>query len=72
MLLMMAVGVDQITAFSAVAACINNVGPGLGKVASSFIEMSDFVKWVGVFAMLLGRLEIFTVLVLFSPTFWSD
>jgi trk system potassium uptake protein TrkH len=71
-LLMMASGVDQVTAFSAVAACINNVGPGLGKVASSFIEMNDFVKWLGVFAMLLGRLEIFTVLVLFSSSFWKD
>ena len=72
MLLMMAVGVDQITAFSAVAACINNVGPGLGDVASSFIGMNDIVKWLGVFAMLLGRLEIFTVLVLFSPSFWKS
>jgi trk system potassium uptake protein TrkH len=72
MLLVMAAGVDQITAFSAIAACINNVGPGLGRVASNFIEMNDFVKWIGIFAMLLGRLEIFTVLVLFSPTFWQD
>ncbi len=72
MLLMMVAGVDQITAFSAVAACINNVGPGLGKVASSFSEMNDFVKWLGAFAMLLGRLEIFTVLVLFSPSFWRN
>ncbi len=70
MLLMMAAGVDHITAFSAVAACINNVGPGLGEVASSFAGMSDWVKWLSAFAMLLGRLEIFTVLVLFSPTFW--
>jgi len=72
MLLVMAAGVDQITAFSAIAACINNIGPGLGRVASNFIEMNDFVKWIGIFAMLLGRLEIFTVLVLFSPTFWRD
>ncbi len=72
MLLMMAAGVDQVTAFSAVAACINNVGPGLGEVASSFTSMSDFVKWLSIFAMLLGRLEIFTVLVLFSPTFWRN
>ena len=72
MLLVMADGVDQVTAFSAIAACINNVGPGLGEVASTFVPMSDFVKWIGIFAMLLGRLEIFTVLVLFSPTFWRD
>ncbi len=70
MLLMMAGGLDQVTAFSAVAACINNVGPGLGKVASNFTEMNDFIKWLGAFAMLLGRLEIFTALVLLSPTFW--
>jgi len=70
MLAMMAGGLDQVTAFSAVAATINNVGPGLGKVASSFGEMSDFIKWLSIFAMLLGRLEIFTVLVLLSPTFW--
>jgi len=70
MLLMMAADVDQVTAFSAVAACINNVGPGLGDVASSFAGMTDPVKWLSAFAMLLGRLEIFTVLVLFSPTFW--
>ncbi|MEZ5477637.1 MAG: potassium transporter TrkG [Thiolinea sp.] len=72
MLLMMAAGVDQVTAFSAVAACINNVGPGLGKVAYSFAEMVTGVKWLGSFAMLLGRLEIFTVLVLFSPAFWRS
>jgi len=70
MLLMMAGGLDQVSAFSAVAACINNVGPGLGKVASNFTEMNDFIKWLGAFAMLLGRLEIFTALVLLSPTFW--
>ncbi|MEZ5535977.1 MAG: TrkH family potassium uptake protein [Thiolinea sp.] len=72
MLLIMADGVDQVTAFSAVAACINNVGPGLGRVAYSFAEMSDWVKWLSSFAMLLGRLEIFTVLVLFSPLFWRS
>ncbi len=70
MLLMMAAGVDQVTAFSAVAACINNLGPGLGEVATSFVSMDDYVKWLGAFGMLVGRLEIFTVLVLFSPHFW--
>lgn len=72
MLLMMHAGADHITAFSAVAACINNVGPGLGDVATSFTTMNSTVKWLGSFAMLLGRLEIFTVLVLFSPTFWRS
>ncbi|MBU2571336.1 MAG: TrkH family potassium uptake protein [Gammaproteobacteria bacterium] len=70
MLLMMAGGLDQVTAFSAVAACINNVGPGLGDVATSFRTVSDPVKWLACFAMLLGRLEIFTILVLLSPKYW--
>mgnify|MGYP000079539661 CR=1 FL=1 len=69
-LIVMALGVDQITAFSAVAAMINNLGPGLGEVASSYHSMSDPVKWVLTFAMLLGRLEIFTLLVLFTAAFW--
>lgn len=70
MLLMMEFGLDQVTAFSAVAACINNVGPGLGDVSTSFKTVSDGVKWLGCFAMLLGRLEIFTILVLLSPRYW--
>ena len=70
MLLMMEAGLDQISAFSAVAACINNVGPGLGTVAMSFSTVSDPVKWLGCFAMLLGRLEIFTLLVLLTPAYW--
>lgn len=72
MLLLMADGVDQVSAFGAVAACMNNLGPGLGKVAISFGGVSDFAKWLMGFAMLLGRLEIFTVLVLFSPAFWRE
>ncbi|MGR9072464.1 MAG: TrkH family potassium uptake protein [Gammaproteobacteria bacterium] len=70
MLLMMEAGLDQVTAFSAVAACINNLGPGLGEVAMSFSTVNDSVKWLGCFAMLLGRLEIFTILVLLSPSYW--
>jgi trk system potassium uptake protein len=70
MLLMMEGGLDQVTAFSAVAACINNVGPGLGEVAVSFKSVDASVKWLGCFAMLLGRLEIFTILVLLSPRYW--
>ena len=58
-------GVDQVTAFSAIAASLNNLGPGLGDVASGFGSLSDLSKWVCVVAMLLGRLEIFTVLVLY-------
>jgi trk system potassium uptake protein len=70
MLVMMAIGLDQITAWSAVAACINNAGPGLGDVASTFGHLPDAAKWVAIAAMLIGRLEVFTVVVLFTPTFW--
>jgi len=70
MLAMMATGLDQVTAFSAVAATLNNLGPGLGDVASGFMTVSDPAKWIAVVGMLLGRLEIFTLLVLIAPTFW--
>jgi trk system potassium uptake protein TrkH len=64
-------GVDQVTAFSAIAASLNNLGPGLGEVALGYGGISTLAKWVCIAAMLLGRLEIFTVLVLLSPTFWE-
>jgi trk system potassium uptake protein TrkH len=67
---MMATGLDQVTAFSAVAATLNNLGPGLGEVSSGFMTLSDTAKWIAVAGMLLGRLEIFTLLVLITPTFW--
>jgi trk system potassium uptake protein TrkH len=70
MLLLMLSGVDQITAFSAVAATINNLGPGLGEVSVTYAGLSDFDKLLLCFSMLLGRLEIFTLLVLFTPAFW--
>lgn len=70
-LLLVASGLDLITAFSAVAACINNLGPGLGEVAVTYAGINDFAKGVLCFAMLLGRLEIFTLLVLFMPGFWK-
>lgn len=69
-LILMATGLDQPTAFSAVAATLNNLGPGLGDVGPHFAAVNDIAKWVLIFAMLLGRLEIFTVLVLLSPAFW--
>ncbi|MFT5219759.1 MAG: trk system potassium uptake protein TrkH [Planctomycetota bacterium] len=69
-LLLMASGLDQETSFSAVAACLNNLGPGLGDVGLNFASINDFAKWVLTLAMLLGRLEIFTLLVLFTPAFW--
>jgi len=61
---------DQITAFSAIAATLNNLGPGLGEVASNYKDVDDFPKWLLCFAMLLGRLEIFTLLVVLTPAFW--
>jgi len=70
MLVLMGTGMDQVTAFSAVAACMNNLGPGLGDVAAHYGEINDVAKWMLCFAMLLGRLEIFTLLVLLTPTFW--
>ncbi len=69
-LLLMATGLDQETAFSAVAACLNNLGPGLGDVGQNFASINDPAKWILCVAMLLGRLEIFTLLVLFTPAFW--
>ncbi len=64
---------DFMTAFSAVAATFNNIGPGLGKVgpAFSFAELSNFSKVILSFGMLAGRLEIFPMLILFSPTTWK-
>lgn len=70
LLAMMSTGLDQVTAFSAVAATLNNLGPGLGGVASGFMDLTDAAKWISVAGMLLGRLEIFTLLVLITPTFW--
>jgi trk system potassium uptake protein TrkH len=60
-----------VTAFSAVAACINNSGPGLGEIANSMAKVSDVGKWTLTFTMLLGRLEIFTLLIVFTPSFWK-
>lgn len=65
-------GIDVLTAFAAVAACIGNIGPGLGTVgpAENFAHLPLFAKWVLTWCMLLGRLEIYTVFILFVPEFW--
>lgn len=65
-------GLDVVTAFSATVACINNTGPGLGQVGPSttYAVLTDFQTWVCTFAMLLGRLELFTLLVTLTPAFW--
>jgi trk system potassium uptake protein TrkH len=72
MLGVLATGVDDLTAFSAVAACLNNLGPGLGEVAANYAGLPDPAKWLLVVAMLFGRLEVFTILVLLTPTFWRS
>ncbi len=63
-------GIDLMTSFSAVAASINNLGPGLAQVGPHYADLNDAAKWILCFAMLLGRLEIFTLLVLLTPSFW--
>ena len=65
-------GMDFVSALIAIVACLNNTGPGLGQVgpASNYASLSDFQTWVCTFAMYLGRMEIFTVLVMFTPAFW--
>jgi trk system potassium uptake protein TrkH len=70
--LQLASGLDFITSFSSIIACINNAGPGLGLVGpgSNYGVLNEFQTWVCSAAMLLGRLEIFTILVLFTPTLW--
>jgi trk system potassium uptake protein TrkH len=65
-------GLDVITAFTAIVACLNNTGPGLNQVgpATTYGNLTTFETWVCTFAMLIGRLELFSVLVLFTPAFW--
>ena len=69
-LFLLATGLGEVTAFSAVAACLNNLGPGLGEVASNMAALNTPAKWVLILGMFLGRLEIFTLLVLLTPAFW--
>ena len=70
-MLLLLSGLDVVTAFTAVIACVNNIGPGLGEVgpALNFASLSGFQTWVCTFGMLLGRLELLAVLVLFTPQF---
>jgi trk/ktr system potassium uptake protein len=71
-LLLTASGLDEISAFSAAVASLNNAGPGLGEVgpASNYASLTDTQTWICSFAMLLGRLELFTLLVVLTPAFW--
>jgi trk system potassium uptake protein TrkH len=65
-------GLDLVSAFSAIVACINSAGPGLNVVGpgNTYASLSDFQTWICTLAMLLGRVEIFAFVVLFTPTFW--
>jgi len=71
-LILVASGLDLVSSFSAIIACINNAGPGLNQVgpATNYSGLTDFQKWVCTFTMLLGRLELMTLFVLFTRTFW--
>jgi trk system potassium uptake protein TrkH len=68
----MMAGLDLQSAIGAVVATINLLGPGLGEVATTFASVNDTVKWLGIFAMLAGRLEVFTLLILFLPAYWRN
>jgi trk system potassium uptake protein TrkH len=71
-MLLLASGIDVVTAVTAILACVNNMGPGLGQVgpSSNYAVFDAFQTWVCTITMLLGRLELFTLLVLFTPAFW--
>jgi trk system potassium uptake protein TrkH len=70
--LLLVSGLDVVTAFTAIVACLNNIGPGLNQVGpvANYASLNDFETWVCAFAMLIGRLELMSVLVLFTPAFW--
>jgi trk system potassium uptake protein len=69
---MLATGLDLVTSFSSVLSSVNNLGPALGEVgpATNFSGLTDTQTWITTVAMIVGRLEIFSVLVLFTATFW--
>ncbi len=72
-ILLAGMGIDMLTAFGAVASCIGNIGPGFGTVGPSenFAHLPGLGKWLLAWCMLLGRLEIYTVIILFVPEFWK-
>jgi trk system potassium uptake protein len=72
LLVLMALGLDFITAFSGLIASITNMGPGLGNVALHYDDISNSAKWTFSLAMLLGRLELFSILILLTPAFWRN
>jgi trk system potassium uptake protein TrkH len=72
LLLLMFTGLDQVTAYSATAATMNNLGPGLGSVAENYGALNDTAKWILSFSMLVGRLEVLTIIALFHKAFWRN
>jgi len=70
-LILMFSGLDITTSLTAVASCINNLGPASGIVAENYAPLSTFAKYILSFAMILGRLEIYTLLIIFTPYFWK-
>ena len=74
-LLLTLCGLDPVTCVSGATTAVANVGPGLGTIigpAGNFSSLPDIAKWILSVGMLLGRLEVITVLVLFTPVFWRD
>jgi trk system potassium uptake protein TrkH len=72
LILLMFTGLDQVTAYSATAATMNNLGPGLGSVAENYGTLNDTAKWILSFSMLVGRLEVLTIIALFHKAFWRN
>ncbi len=71
-LLVLATGVDLVTAYSTVTACLNNLGPALGAAVDNYAQLPSPTKWILTFTMLLGRLELLTLLILMTPRYWQD
>ncbi|SDK43356.1 TrkH family potassium uptake protein [Microbulbifer yueqingensis] len=69
-IVVMATGEDFVTSISTVASCLSNIGPALGDAAANYGSINEVAKWFLILAMLMGRLEIFTLLVLLTPAFW--
>jgi len=71
-MLLMFAGLDQVTAYSATAATMNNLGPGLGDVAQNYSSVGEAAKWILSFSMLIGRLEVLTIIAIFHKAFWRQ
>ena len=72
LMLLMFAGLDQVTAYSATAATMNNLGPGLGDVAQNYGSVGEAAKWILSFSMLIGRLEVLTIIAIFHRAFWRQ